>query len=301
MRRSWWGLRTRSAAGPRAEGFRRGDVRAARRIAAAVSAARARWARTSAWCWCGGRRTGGSGHIPQRSRISATGGIPKVCVSRPIPGRMRCGAISPSMLCCSIPSAGEVLDFTGGRADLEAGLIRAIGDPERRFRRGPSAAAARGSLRGAAGICRSSRRHSRAMQRLAPLIHSVSAERVRDEIARILTEGGARRGFELLDATGLAARDSARSRGMKGVEQPPEFHPEGDVWMHTLMMLEGLREPSLDTGAGRSAARRGQAGDVPGRGPDPLRRACGEGRRNRARDSDAVAFSERCDRSRPRR
>jgi poly(A) polymerase len=83
-----------------------------------------------------------------------------------------------------------------------------------------------------------------AIERLAPTIHSVSAERVRDEIARILTEGGARRGFELLDATGLLREVLPEVAALKGVRQPPEFHPEGDVWTHTLIMLEGLREPS---------------------------------------------------------
>ena len=92
------------------------------------------------------------------------------------------------------PASGEVLDFVGGRADLDARLIRAIGDPERRFRED--------HLR----LLRAVRFAARlgfeiepetftAIPRLAPLIHSVSAERVRDEIARILTEGGARRGF----------------------------------------------------------------------------------------------------------
>ena len=78
----------------------------------------------------------------------------------------------------------------------------------------------------------------------------MSAERVRDEIARILTEGGARRGFELLDATGLLAEILPEVAALKGVAQPPEFHPEGDVWTHTLIMLEGLREPSLTLALG---------------------------------------------------
>src|SRR5580704_3280689 len=100
------------------------------------------------------------------------------------------------------PVSGEVLDFVNGRADLDSNLIRAIGDPERRFRED--------HLR----LLRAVRFAARlgfeiepetfaAIQSLAPSIHSVSAERVRDEIARILTEGGARRGFELLDSTGL--------------------------------------------------------------------------------------------------
>ena len=73
---------------------------------------------------------------------------------------------------------------------------------------------------------------------------------MRDEIARILTEGGARRGFELLDATGLLQQVLPEVAAMKGVQQPPEFHPEGDVWTHTLIMLDGLRDPSLTLALG---------------------------------------------------
>jgi putative nucleotidyltransferase with HDIG domain len=142
------------------------------------------------------------------------------------------------------PLSGEVLDFVNGRADLSAKVIRAIGDPERRFRED--------HLR----LLRAVRFATRlgflvepetfaAIRRLAPLIHSVSAERVRDEIARILTEGGARRGFELLDATGLLREILPEVAALKGVAQPPEYHPEGDVWTHTLIMLEGLHQPSL--------------------------------------------------------
>jgi poly(A) polymerase len=83
-----------------------------------------------------------------------------------------------------------------------------------------------------------------AIRRLCALVHRVAAERVRDELVRILTEGGARRGFELLDQTGLLEQVLPEVAAMKGVEQPPEFHPEGDVWRHTLLMLEALREPT---------------------------------------------------------
>ena len=84
-----------------------------------------------------------------------------------------------------------------------------------------------------------------AIERDHALIRTVSAERVRDEVARILTEGGARRGFELLDESGLLAVILPEVAAMKGVEQPPEYHPEGDVWAHTLLLLEGLRHPTL--------------------------------------------------------
>jgi putative nucleotidyltransferase with HDIG domain len=147
------------------------------------------------------------------------------------------------------PVSGEVLDFVNGRADLHAKLIRAIGDPERRFRED--------HLR----LLRAVRFAARlgfdiepetfaAIQCLAPLIRNVSAERVRDEIARILTEGGARRGFELLDSTGLLREVLPEVASLKGVAQPPEFHPEGDVWTHTLIMLDGLRSPPITLALG---------------------------------------------------
>jgi poly(A) polymerase len=147
------------------------------------------------------------------------------------------------------PDSGDILDFIHGRADLDAKLIRAIGDPERRFRED--------HLR----LLRAVRFAARlgfeiepetfaAIQRLAPLIQSVSAERVRDEIARILTEGGARRGFELLDSSGLLHEVLPEVAALKGVAQPPEFHPEGDVWTHTLIMLDGLRQPSVTLALG---------------------------------------------------
>jgi poly(A) polymerase len=147
------------------------------------------------------------------------------------------------------PATGEVLDFVNGRADLAAGVIRAIGDPERRFQED--------HLR----LLRAVRFAARfgfeiehgtfmAMRALAPSIHSVAAERVRDELARILTEGGARQGFELLDASGLLHEVLPEIEAMKGVEQPAEFHPEGDVWVHTMIMLDGLREPSIELALG---------------------------------------------------
>ena len=144
-----------------------------------------------------------------------------------------------------------VLDFVGGLADLDAGIVRAIGDPVLRFRedklrmlRGVRFAACFGFAIDPATM--------RAMQSLAPAVHQVSQERVRDELTRMLTEGHARRAFELLDEAGLLAELLPEIKRMQGVEQPPEFHPEGDVWRHTLLLLEKLPEncsPELAWGA----------------------------------------------------
>ncbi len=147
------------------------------------------------------------------------------------------------------PVREQVLDYVGGQADLRARRIRAIGDPVERFQedRLRMLRAVRFTARfnfalDAAAL--------EAIRKLAPLIHDVSAERVRDEIVKVLTEGQARRGFELLDETRLLAEVLPEIKAMQGVEQPPEFHPEGDVWVHTLMMLEGLRAPSATLALG---------------------------------------------------
>jgi poly(A) polymerase len=141
------------------------------------------------------------------------------------------------------PDTDEVLDYVGGREDLRAGIIRAIGDPEARF--GEDHLRMLRAIRFAARLGFEIEPATfAAIRRLHEKIGAISAERIRDELVRILTEGGARRGFELLDASGLLGDLLPEVAAMKGVEQPPEFHPEGDVWVHTMMMLEGLRQPS---------------------------------------------------------
>ncbi|HYN15787.1 MAG TPA: CCA tRNA nucleotidyltransferase [Terriglobales bacterium] len=139
------------------------------------------------------------------------------------------------------PLNNEVLDYVGGRADLSAGIIRTIGQPERRF--------AEDKLR----MLRAVRFAARfgyqidtatfeAIRNLRSQIHQVSRERVRDELVKMLTEGRARRAFELLDQTGLLKEVLPEVDKMHGVDQPPQFHPEGDVWVHTLLLLESLPE-----------------------------------------------------------
>ena len=137
------------------------------------------------------------------------------------------------------PETNEVLDYVGGREDLREGIIRAIGRPEERFREDKlrMLRAVRFAARFGYAI---EPETMRAIQKLAPEIGQVSAERLRDELTKLLTEGSARRGFELLDETHLLPNLLPQIARMKGVQQPPQFHPEGDVWIHTLLMLEGL-------------------------------------------------------------
>jgi poly(A) polymerase len=137
------------------------------------------------------------------------------------------------------PLAGEVLDYVGGRADLDAGVIRAVGDAVQRF--------AEDRLR----MIRAARFAARfgfpiepgtfdAVRSAAAHITEVSAERICDELTKILTEGRARTGFELLDRLGLLVHVLPELAPMKGCAQTPDYHPEGDVWEHTLCCLEHL-------------------------------------------------------------
>jgi poly(A) polymerase len=140
------------------------------------------------------------------------------------------------------PVSGEVLDFVEGRKDLDAGIIRTIGNPAQRF--------AEDKLR----MLRAVRFAARfdyaiepgtfaAIQQMAREIDIVSHERVRDELTRMLTEGYGRRAFVLLDESGLLEHVLPEISAMKGVEQPAEFHPEGDVFVHTLLLLDNLPHP----------------------------------------------------------
>jgi poly(A) polymerase len=144
------------------------------------------------------------------------------------------------------PETKEILDFVGGRTDLKSGIIRAIGDPEARFREDKLRMVRAVRFAGRFGYTIEPAT-LKAIQHLAPEITQISMERLRDELTKILTEGAARRGFELLDQTSLLAYLLPEIAKMKGVEQPPQFHPEGDVWIHTLMMIGGLPAGSSPT------------------------------------------------------
>src|SRR5260370_528903 len=136
-------------------------------------------------------------------------------------------------------AAAATLDYVGGREDLKAGVVPAIGDPKRRFEEDKlrMLRAVRYAARLGFALDDST---AAAIRARAGEIGQVSCERIREELTRILTEGGARRGFELLYELGLLQEVLPEVVKLRGVEQPPEFHPEGDVWIHTMMLLEKL-------------------------------------------------------------
>jgi poly(A) polymerase len=137
------------------------------------------------------------------------------------------------------PKKDEVIDFVGGRADLERKLIRAIGEPAHRF--------AEDRLR----MLRAVRFATvlefeidpatwEAIGASADAIMQISAERIREELVKIFLSPNRVRGWDLLDRSGLMKNILPELEAMKGCEQPPQFHPEGDVFKHTRIMLELL-------------------------------------------------------------
>ncbi len=139
------------------------------------------------------------------------------------------------------PVDGRVLDFVGGEADLRAGVVRCIGDADARF--GEDKLRLLRGVRFAATLGFDVEEGTwEALCRRAGGIRAVSAERIRDELVKIFRHPSRVRGFDLLDASGLLGILLPEVEAMKGCEQPPEFHPEGDVFVHTRLMLSLLPE-----------------------------------------------------------
>jgi poly(A) polymerase len=144
------------------------------------------------------------------------------------------------------PVTDTVIDYVGGQDDLRAGIIRAIGDPRARI--GEDRLRMLRAVRFAARLGFAIEPATlAAIQAAAASITDIAWERIGDETVRILTDshaGSARRGFELLDSTGLLGPILPEVAALKGVEQSPDYHPEGDVFVHTLGLLEQLDQPS---------------------------------------------------------
>lgn len=141
---------------------------------------------------------------------------------------------------------GAVLDYVGGLEDIDACVIRSIGLSEKRFEEDQLRLLRAVRFAARLGFRIEPVTHA-AIRKLAALIHAVSRERIREELTKMLTEGHARLAFELLDDSDLLVQVLPEVSRMKGVQQPPQFHPEGDVWIHTLMLLEQLEPGSSRT------------------------------------------------------
>lgn len=137
------------------------------------------------------------------------------------------------------PDTHDIIDYVNGRSDIEHHVIRTIGDPDKRFQE--DFLRMLRAIRFSANLDFSLEEATQeAIQKNASRIQHISAERIQEELNKMLTRGGARRGFELLKDTGLLKILLPEVAHTIGVEQPPRFHPEGDVWQHILCMLELL-------------------------------------------------------------
>jgi poly(A) polymerase len=141
------------------------------------------------------------------------------------------------------PENDELIDLVDGQQDLRRRIVRAIGDPRERFEE-DRLRMVRAVRFGATLGFTIDETTVQAIREQHASITQVAWERIGEEVTRILTEGGARTGFELLDATGLLADIFPEIEAMKGVEQTPDYHPEGDVYVHTLATLSHLRRPT---------------------------------------------------------
>ncbi len=141
------------------------------------------------------------------------------------------------------PIEDRIIDLVDGRKDLERRCVRAIGDPYRRFEEDRLRMIR--AIRFAAGLNFTiDSKTFEAIKSFALTVTRISWERIGDELTRILMEGGARRGFELLDQTDLLEPLLPEIVAMKGTDQSPDYHPEGDVFTHTLLTLSHLQSAS---------------------------------------------------------
>ncbi len=141
------------------------------------------------------------------------------------------------------PVKKEMLDYVGGRDDIAAGIIRTIGDPVERLTEDKLR-----MIRAVRFACRFNfhihEETRQAIINLAPQIHVVSAERIREELQKIITGPNPHLGIQLLDELCLLREILPEVSEMKGVRQPENFHPEGDVFTHTLLCLSKMENPS---------------------------------------------------------
>ncbi|MFM8314955.1 MAG: CCA tRNA nucleotidyltransferase [Deltaproteobacteria bacterium] len=143
----------------------------------------------------------------------------------------------------------KVIDWVGGEKDLKSKIIRTIGDADQRFTEDHLR-----MMRAIRFACQLGfeieEKTQTAIQKNSNFIEKVSPERIRDELTKTLTSAQPTRGIRLLDETGLLIHFLPEIEKMKGVEQPCEYHPEGDVYVHTLMLLDGLKNAPIELAMG---------------------------------------------------
>lgn len=143
----------------------------------------------------------------------------------------------------------RIIDYVGGKDDINNKIIRTIGNPFKRFNEDKlrMMRAVRLAMRFGFDIEENT---FNAVKCKGFEISEISKERIRDELVKILTEGAAGRGIKLLDKAGMLKVILPEVADMKGVEQPKDFHPEGDVFTHTILMLDLMENPSVELAMG---------------------------------------------------
>ncbi len=142
------------------------------------------------------------------------------------------------------PIERKVMDWVGGQKDLKKKVIRAIGDPARRFTEDKLRMLRAVRFASVLGFKIEKKTFS-SIKKLAPKIEAVSHERVRDELIKMFTGPHPGLAMGLLDKAGLLGQVLPEIERMKGVRQPKAFHPEGDVFVHTRLMMEKLKNPPV--------------------------------------------------------
>jgi len=143
------------------------------------------------------------------------------------------------------PDTDRVIDYVGGKADLERRVLRAIGNPRARFTEDRLRLLRAVRLSARLGFAIDGPTDA-ALREMAPAIVQVSGERIRDELAKILVDPSRSAALEKLRDTGLLRHILPEAAAMEGVPQPPEYHPEGDVWTHTKLALDTLSNPTFE-------------------------------------------------------
>jgi poly(A) polymerase len=143
------------------------------------------------------------------------------------------------------PDTGKVIDYVGGQDDLQRRVLRAIGNPKERFAEDRLRLIRAVRLASKLGFALDPATDSALREAASSIIH-VSGERIRDELGKILVDPSRSAALEMLRATGLLRYILPEAAAMEGVPQPPEYHPEGDVWTHTKLALDTLKEPTFE-------------------------------------------------------
>ena len=146
-------------------------------------------------------------------------------------------------------SRGKIIDYVNGRQDIKDGIIRTINDPKERFSEDRLRLIR--SVRFAAKFGYQIEKETyQALKEMAMSISEVSAERIREEFIKMITGPNPAKCIQMLDEVGMLKVFLPEVVAMKGVRQPEEFHPEGDVWEHTLLMMKNMGKPGIELAMG---------------------------------------------------